>query len=184
MVIKKSKAKQWFAVIAPKAFGGVEIAKTMAIDANSILNRRISLSVMELTNDFSKYYMKFFFRIKKVEGDRAFADFDGSECMRDYISRMVVRRARRIDTVQDLATKDGKKITVKGLIISRRIKSNIDKAIRVRMKELIKSEVENSTLDEFIGKILSDELKNKILKDCRKIYPVRNFEVRKTKVIG
>ena len=127
--------------------------------------------------------MKFFFRIKKVEKDKAFAEFDGSECMRDYISRMVLRRARRIDVVQDLVTKDGKKITVKGLIISRRIKSNIEKTIRARMKEVIKAEVENSTLDEFIEKILTDELKSRILKEGRKIYPIRNFEVRKTKVI-
>lgn len=184
MVVKKSKVKQWFTVIAPKLFNEKELSKTMAVDANSLINRRISLSVMELTNDFSKYYMKFFFRIKKVEGDKAFTEFDGSECMRDYISRMVLRRVRRIDTVQDLVTKDGKKITVKGLVISRRIKSNVKKAIRVKAKEAIKSEVENSTSDEFIRKILSDELKNKILREVRRIYPVRNFEVRKTEVIS
>lgn len=183
-MVKKSKPKQWFSVIAPKVFNEMELAKTIAVDANSLINKRISLSVMELTNDFSKYYMKFFFRIKKVEGDKAFAEFDGSECMRDYISRMVLRRVRRIDTVQNLQTKDGKKIIVKGLVISRRIKSNIQKTIRVKTKEMIKSEVENSTLDEFIKKILSDDLKNKILKEGRKIYPIRNFEVRKTEVIG
>ena len=128
--------------------------------------------------------MKFFFRIKKVEGDKAFTEFDGSECMRDYVSRMVVRRVRRIDTVQDLVTKDGKKITVKGLAVSRRIKSNIQKTIRVKVKEMIKAEVESSTFDEFIRGILSDELKNKILREGRKIYPIRNFEIRKTEVIG
>jgi len=182
LVIKKSKAKQWFSVIAPKLFNEMELAKTMAVDPESLIDRKIGLSVMELTNDFSKYYMKIFFRIKKVEGDKAFAEFAGSECMRDYISRMVLRRARRIDTVQDLVTKDGKKITVKGITISRRIKSNIEKAIRVRMKVLIKSEVENSTLDEFIKKILTDEMKGLLLRECRRIYPVRNFEVRKTSI--
>ena len=181
--MKKSKTKQWFSVIAPKVFNEMELAKAMGIDEDSLMNRRIGLSVMELTNDFSKYYMKFYFKIKKVEGDKAFSEFNGSECMRDFISRMVLRRARRIDTVQDLVTKDGKKITVKGIMISRRIKSNVEKAIRARIKEMIKSEVENLTLDEFIRKILSDEMKNKILKECRKIYPVRNFEIRKTKVI-
>ena len=185
LVIKKSKTKQWFSVIAPKVFNERELAQTMAIDADSIINRRISVNLIEITNDFSKYYMKFFFKIKKVDGEKAFTEFDGSECMRDYISRMVVRRVRRVDTVQKLTTKDGRKIIVKGLVVlSRKIKANIAKAVRVKVEAMVRSEVENSGFDEFIEKIISDELKNKILKEGRKIYPIRNFEVRKTEVIG
>jgi len=181
---KKAKGKQWFRVIAPKLFNEKELAKTMAEDPSQLINRRVALSLIDLTNDFSKYHMKFFFRIKKVEGDIAFTEFDGSECLKDYISRMVLRRVRRIDTVQDLKTKDGKKIRVKALtVVSRKIKTDVKKTVRINVMELIKKEVEGSTLDEFIGKIISDEMKKKILRGTRKIYPVRKFEVRKTEII-
>jgi small subunit ribosomal protein S3Ae len=183
-VIKKSKTKQWFSIIAPPMFESRELAKTMSVDAESLVNRRISISLMELTNDYGKYYMKFFFRIKKVEGDKAYSDFDGSECMRDYISRMVLRRVRRVDTVQDLKTKDGVGITVKALaVISKKIKSNVRKSIRMRIKEMLKDEVEATTFEDLVGMILSDDLKRKILSDIRRIYPIRNFEIRKTKTI-
>jgi len=181
---KKAKDKKWFTIVAPKIFGEKELARTVTNNPSSLTNRKINVNLMELTNDFSKYYMKFIFKIKRLEGDKAFTDFDGSECLRDYISRMILRRVRRVDTVQDLITKDGKKIRVKGLaIISRRIKSTIEKSIRNTLKDMIKTEVENSTLDEFIKNIITDEIKHKILREGRKVYPIRNFEIRKTEVM-
>lgn len=183
-MVKKTKGKEWFTIVAPKVFNERELAKTMAADPNSLVNRRIAVGLIELTNDFSKYYMKFFFRIKRVEGGKAFTEFDGTECLRDYISRMVLRRVRRIDTVQDLMTKDGKKIRVKGLAItSRKINSIVQKTVRKKIKEVIKTEVEGSKFDDFIRKIISDSIKKKVLREGRKIYPIRNFEIRKTEVM-
>lgn len=182
---KRAKGKKWFTVIAPKLFDERELAKTMAVDPDMLIDRRIAVSLIELSSDFSKYHMKFFFRIKKVDGDVAFTEFDGSEILKDYVSRMVLRRVRRIDTVQDLETKDGKKIRVKGLtVVSRKIKSDVKKAIRIVVMEIIKKEVEGSTLDEFIENIILDDMKKKILKNCRKIYPIRKFEVRKTEIVS
>ncbi len=181
---KKAKAKVWYEIIAPKVFNEMVIGKTMASDPELLIGRRITVSLMELTNNFSKYYMKFTFKIIKVEGDKAFTRFDGSECLRDYISRMVLRRVRRIDTIQDLTTKDGIKIRVKCITItSRKMRTNTEKIMRKKIQELVKEEVENSTLDEVVLKIVNDGIKQKVLKEARKIYPVRNFEVRKTEVL-
>lgn len=183
MVTKKTKAKEWFTIIAPKIFDEREIGRTMTSDPKSMVGRKLILSMMELTNNFDKFYMKITFRITKIEGNKAYTIFDGSECLRDYISRMVLRRSRRIDTIQDLKTKDGFNMRVKCLaIISRRIKSNIQLKIRNQIKEKIKKEVESLTLEEFVNKIISDEIKKKILREERRIYPVRNFEIRKTEM--
>jgi len=184
LVKKKTKVKDWFTIVAPKMFGEKEIGRTMVADPEALVGREITLSLMELANNFAKYYMKFSFKVKKIEGSKAFSDFDGSECLRDYISRMILRRVRRIDTVQDLQTKDGVKIRVKGLAIApRKIKSSVEKIVRKRLKEMIKEEVESSSLDDFVQKIINDDIKNKILKEARKIYPVRNFEIRKTEIL-
>jgi len=169
--------------MAPKLFDEREIGRTMVAEPEHLIGRKISLSLIELTNNFEKFYMKFNFRVVKTEGNKAFTEFDSSECMQDYISRMILRRVRRIDTVQDLKTKDGVEIRVKGLaVISRRVKSSIQKKIRNDIKEMIKEFVENSTFEEIVMSIINDELKNIILRQSRKTYPVRNFEVRKTQV--
>lgn len=180
----KLKGKQWFTIISPKYFGENEIGKTVSNTAESLVGKTVNLSAVELTNDINKYYIKLKFKINSVNGDKAFTQFYGSECLQDYISRMVLHRIRRIDSIQDLTTSDKVKIRVKGLIIvSKKMKSSIVGKIRQFVSDLIKNQVEDSTLEEFLQKMLSNELKNKILKDGRRIYPIRNFEVRKTEII-
>jgi len=170
-------------LIAPKLFKEKELGKIMVSDPEKLVGRKISFSVMELADNIDKYYMKFIFRVKNIENKKAFTEFAGSECLRDYISRMVLRGVRRVDVIKDFVTKDSIKIRVKGLaIISRKAKSTIQKKIRSRLQELLKEEVESGTLDDFIGKIISDEAKFRILAELRKIYPIRNFEIRKTEV--
>jgi len=184
MVIKKGKLGKWFTILAPKYLGEKEIGMTLASEENSLIGRRVEVSPVELTNDMSKYYMKFIFKIIKVEDEKAFTEFDGSECTRDYISRMVLHKVRRIDVIQDLVTKDGKKIRVKSLAIARKkMASSIEKVVRKEIEKRMKEIVENSLLEEFVKKILSDEIKIKMLKEIAKIYPLRNFEIRKTEMI-
>ena len=179
------KIKEWYNVIAPKYFGEKEIGKSLATEPSNLIGKIINLSAVELTDNFSKYYLKFAFRITKVEGKSAFTDFGGTECLRDYLSRMVLRRVRRIDTVQDLVTSDKRKIRVKGLgVIGRRAKSSIQVKVRNKIKDTLKSIVETSTLEEFVDGMISDEIKSSIMREVRSTYPLRNFEVRKTEIIS
>lgn len=183
-MVKKGKKKDWYTIIVSKPFNK-EITKAMAEEPEKLIGRKISVSLLELTNDFSKYYMKFIFKIKKVENGNAIAEFNGSECLQDYISRMIVRRVRRIDVIQDLETRDKVKIRVKSLVVvSKRVKSTMEKVIRKKVEEMMKDFVGNLTLEDFIQKIISDEIKNKMIKDVSKIYPVRYFEIRKTEVLS
>ncbi len=180
MVKKKVKVKEWYLILLPEVFVKREVGRTLAAEPSSLIGRKISLSILELVENTSKYYLKFNFVITRVDGNQAFTEFHGAECLQDYISRMVVRRVRRIDTIQDLKTKDGIELRVKSIaILPRKAKSSIEKKISFRIKELLKEDVENSTVDEFIKKLITDEIKSRVLTECRKIYPMRNFEVRK-----
>ena len=184
MAVKKTKTKAWFTIISPEIFGAIELGKTMAGDPQFIKGRTVIISAVDVTNNFSKYYLKFKLRINELNGEKAYTVFDGSECMRDYISRMILRHIRRIDTIQDLKTQDGVPIRVKGIaVVSRKMKSSIVKIIRKRIQELVKEIVESSKLEEFVEGLVNDQIKINILDDIRKIYPVRNFEFRKTEVI-
>lgn len=183
MLSKKTKGKEWITIVAPKFFGERDIGNTLTAEPEKLLNKVLSLSAIDLIDDSGKYHLKFKFRIVKIEGNKAITEFEGSECMQDYISRMVLRRIRRIDSIQDLKTKDGALIRVKVLAtISKKATSTVEKAMRVFIHQLVKSEVEKSTLDQFMKKTISNEFKTKVLKESRRIYPIRNFEVRKTEI--
>jgi len=181
---KKSKGKKWYTILAPKMFGNVEIGQTSTEDPDLLIGRKIDVSLMTLINDFKKYYMKFRFKIVSIDNSNARTELDGSECLSDYVSRMVLRRSRRIDTVQNLVTKDGVKIRVKGLAIIRgRVKSSIKANVRNVVREVVKSEVERTTLEGLIRGIISDSIKRNVLREARKVYPVKVFEIRKTEVL-
>lgn len=180
MVIKKLKGKQWFTVLAPSYFGEVELAETLASEKEGIIGRRLTINVADIVNDPNKFYMTITFRITKVEGEKAFTEFDMFETLRDYLARMVVHRVRRIDIIQDLRTKDGILLRVKVLVTtSKKAKATIERALRKKLGEMIKNVVENSTLEEFLKGIISGDIKSKIVSEGRKTYPLRNFEFRR-----
>jgi small subunit ribosomal protein S3Ae len=184
LAVKKTKTKSWFTLVSPEIFGAMEIGKTMVSDPTFLKGRTVSISAVELTNNFGKYYLKFKLHVDNVENEKAFTTFAGSECMRDYISRMILRYIRRIDAVQDLQTKDGVKIRVKSLaVVSKKAKSSVVKSIRGRIQEIVKDIVEKSTLGDFVAGIVDDRAKARVLDEIRLIYPVRNFEFRKTEVL-
>jgi len=184
-VKKKAKTKEDYVIISPKVFGEKEIGLTMASDPKLLIGREIILSALELTENVNKYYLKILFKINKVEGNKAFTEFHGAECLQDYISRMVVRRVRRIDTIQDVFTKDGIELRVKCIcVVSRKAKGSIEKAIRKKIEEIIKQEVEAKNLDDFVRGLISDEIKTKIIEETKKIYPIKNFEIRKVEVLS
>jgi small subunit ribosomal protein S3Ae len=176
--------KETYTIISPKVFGEREIGVTFASEPKQLIGREVILSALELTENVSKYYLKFLFKINRVEGDKAFTEFHGTECLQDYISRMVVRKVRRIDTIQDLLTKDKIKLRVKSIcVLSRKAKSSVQKNVSNKIKEVIKQEVESKNLDDFVRSLISDEIKSKVLIEARKIYPIKNFEIRKVEVL-
>jgi small subunit ribosomal protein S3Ae len=180
---KKAKGKQWVAVVAPAMFKNREIAEVPVSDPEKLVGKRIASTLIELADDFSKYYMKLSFKISKLEGGRALTEFDGLECLQDYVSRMVHKHGRRVDTVQDLTTKDGRKVRVKTVaIIPRRVKSSIKVAVRNRIIETVGQAVAKGTVEDFVDSILKDEVKQNVLAETRKIYPIRSFEVRKLEI--
>jgi len=56
--------------------------------------------------------------------------------------------------------------------------------VRNVVREIVKREVERDTLEGFIRGIISDNIKNKVLREARKVYPIQTFEIRKTEVLA
>jgi len=177
---KKLRGKEWYSLIAPKMFGEKTIGETPAGDPQTLKNRKIETSAANVINDMSKYYMKFEFRIVDVKGNKAFTEFAGMNVMRDYISRMIRHYVSRIDTIQKLKTKDEKDIIIKTITITnKRIKRSVDESLRKFIEAEMKKHVESNKLDDLIKMFIDDTIKNSILNEGTKIYPLRFFEVRK-----
>lgn len=180
---KKIKGKDWFTIIAPKLFNGKILGETPADDTKKLISRKIEIPYITLTNDMNKFYIKVKFRITSVDDNKAYTEFAGLECLRDYIARIVKHGVNRIDTVQTLKSLDGKNVIVKTLTITnKKVTKGIEKKIRSFVKNMVEKSLVENKLDDFLSKIFDDSLKNKIMFEGSKIYPLRNFDFRKLEI--
>ena len=177
---KKLKGKEWYILTAPKFFKQKEIGETPVGDSKTLIGRKIDVYLINLVDDLSKYYIKFYFKVKEIKEDRAYTEFAGFECLRDYISRMIRYGIKRIDTIQDLTTSDKIKLRVKTITItSKKMKKNVEIELKKFVEEKMKKNVETNKLNEFIEKTINDNFKNSLINEGSKIYPIRTFEIRK-----
>jgi small subunit ribosomal protein S3Ae len=180
---KSKKVKVWLKLITPEFLGRKEVGEIPANELEAAKGRRVILSAIDVLGDFNKYYIKFIFKVGEVDNQNAYLYFDGIECTRDYIARMIRRRVDRIDFVIDKITKDGVKLRIKTITVTRRISSEVKTKIRKKIEEILNKEISNLTMNEFILKALSEDFKNFIISSLRKIYPIRHFEFRKIEVM-
>jgi small subunit ribosomal protein S3Ae len=180
---KSKKVKVWLKLITPEFLGKKEVGEIPANEPEAAKGRRAILSAIDVLGDFNKYYIKFIFKIGEVDNQNAYLYFDGIECTRDYIARMIRRRVDRIDLVIDKITKDGVKLRIKTITVTRRVSSEIKTKIRRKIEEILNKEISNLTMNEFVLKALSEDFKNFVISSLRKIYPIRHFEFRKIEVM-
>ncbi|MEM5832186.1 MAG: hypothetical protein QXI09_02050 [Candidatus Aenigmatarchaeota archaeon] len=181
-MVKAKKQKIWLKLISPNYLGSKELGEIPANEPEAAIGRRVIISAIDVLDDLNKYYLKFIFKVGRVENGNAYLYFDGLECTRDYISRMIRRKVDRIDIVFDKKTKDGILLRIKLIIVTRRVTKSIKTKIRKNLADIVGRDVENCTTEEFLKKVLSDDYKKSLEQIVKKIYPPRFLEFRKIEV--
>ncbi|HEC76278.1 MAG TPA: 30S ribosomal protein S3ae [Thermoplasmatales archaeon] len=181
---KKKTVKNWYALIAPKAFGKTKIAETPADSEDKVIGRTVEVSLQEFTGDFAKAHIKLIFKVVEVSGFEARTAFIGHTTTTDYVKRMARRYKSKIDGVFDVKTKDGVRIRVKpSAYTGKVIKTSQKRAIRAFMKEVIEKLASENTLDEFVKYMLDGEIGKQTYKLSKTIYPVKRVEVHKSELL-
>ena len=182
-MVSKLKGKEWYQIVAPSFFGDFVIGETMALDPKMLKGRVIETSLTDITGDPNKYYLKFYFKIEDVSNKRAVTKFIGHDCTKDFLARIVRRRSTRIDINNIVNLKDNK-MRIKSIAISNRLVSKeLDTKIRKCISEFIEENISKMKTEEFIREVIDGKLQMKVRKVTSKIYPLRQFEFRKTEVL-
>ncbi len=178
--------KKWFKVMAPAIFGqDRELVETPAFKDEQLLGRVVELPMTELTKSFKHYKYKVFLKIVDVKGDKALTKYWGHELLRDVISRIVRKRTSRVDLIEDVETKDGIKLRVKLLLITkRRVQTTLKYRIRKEMKDYLYEQISNQTLKEFVDSMLTESFQRGLGERIKNIYPAAYIDVRKTEVLS
>jgi small subunit ribosomal protein S3Ae len=180
----KWRGKSWYTVLAPPYFGKVDLGTLPADEPNKLLGRVINSTLYDVTNDFTHQYLKISFEITEVDGKTAHTMFKGHEYSRDYLRSLVRRRTTRVESLFNIATKDGYKMRVAVCAFTlSRIKTSQEHAIRDLTEKIMKEKASTLTFDQFAQEIVLGKIASDIYNEAKKMAPLRHVGVRKSKLV-
>ncbi|KPV64397.1 MAG: 30S ribosomal protein S3Ae [Candidatus Bathyarchaeota archaeon BA2] len=180
----KWRGKDWYTVMSPPYFGGVELGALPADDPSKIVGRIVDSTLYELTNDFAHQYLKMFFAVTEVEDKTARTIFKGHEYSRDYLRSLVRRRTTRVDGIFNATTTDGYKLRLAVCVFTLwRIKTSQEHSIRAVMKKIVEEKAGALTFDQFAQEIVLGKIASDIYNEAKKIAPLRHVGIRKSKLL-
>ena len=180
----KWRQKKWYTVVAPAAFGNVDLGKTLSDDPQKLVGRVLESTLYNITEDFSQLHVKLFFRIIRIEGDKAYTLFKGHDLARDYLRSLVRRGSSRIDGIYPITTKDGYRMRVGVIALSAvRTKSSQKHSIRHLMEDTVSKKNGQLMYDELIQQLVLGKIASEIYNAAKSVYPLRKIEVRKSELV-
>ncbi len=178
------KSKEWYNVLAPQMFNLARIGETLSSDPDTVVGRVATVTLQDLTGDFSKAHLKLKFRVRDIRGYDAYTEFIAHDMANDYVRRLSRRHRSKVDTVVDVKTADNYILRIKTMaVIDRRLQSSQRTGIRNITVETLKEYTKNKTLADVVRGMVTGELSKIIAGKCKPIVPVRRMEIRKSEVL-
>ncbi|MBI4399721.1 30S ribosomal protein S3ae [Candidatus Micrarchaeota archaeon] len=177
------KLKSWYTVHAPEMFDNREIAQIVSGDESNVLNRRIQVSLSELTNDITQAYTSLEFRVKEIKGKSAYTQLIGHELSSSYLQTLIRRRRDIINVIVDVKTKDNNAVRVKAVVFTaRKVSDKIKTLIRNEAKEEILAKAAEMDLTKLAQEIIFKKFPTRIFGRVKKLAPIKRVEIRKMEV--
>lgn len=181
----KWRSKDWFSVVAPQYFGSTELGSIPADEPSKLVGRVVDATLYDLTNDFAHQYLKMFFQVSDIDGKTARTVFKGHEYSRDYLRSLVRRKTTRIDTLQNITTKDGYQLRLAVCAFTlTRIRTTQEQAIRAVMKRIVEEKAKALTFDQLVQEVVLGKIASDIYNEAKKVAPMRHVGIRKSKLVA
>jgi len=181
----KWRSKDWFSVVAPQYFGSTELGSIPADEPSKLVGRVVDATLYDLTNDFAHQYLKMFFQVSDIEGKTARTVFKGHEYSRDYLRSLVRRKTTRIDTLQNITTRDGYQLRLAVCAFTlTRIRTTQEQAIRAVMKRIVEEKAKALTFDQLVQEVVLGKIASDIYNEAKKVAPMRHVGIRKSKLVA
>jgi small subunit ribosomal protein S3Ae len=198
-VVDPFSRKEWYEVKAPSMFTQRQIGKTLVnktagtkIASDFLKGRVYTVSLGDL-NDSEADYRKFRLICEDVQGRNCLTNFHGMSFTRDKLCSMVKKHQTLIEANVAAKTTDGFLVRLFCMGFTKRhpmqhkktcyAQSTKVRAIRAKMVEVIKSEVEKSDVKELVNKLIPDSIAKDIEKATLSIFPLHDVVIRKVKVL-
>lgn len=184
-LVKQKEAKKWFTVVAPDYLGGKTICQLMAYEASDLIGRTISLLLSELTDDPSHTTVKIKFKVIGVNGETATTDLWGYELDRDFVRSLLRKGSSRIDIIFDSTTKDGYRMRVSALAITRyRASQSQKEKMRKAMMNIVLNKCSKLNYSQFVQELVFGKIESDLYNEAKKFHRIKLGGLKKMKVIA
>lgn|SRR3989344_2510385 len=175
----KWKKKKWFNISAPASFDNKEIGQAMAESSEQLIGRNLTVNVMTLTGNIKKQNLSVKIKINDVIDSVAKTELKSFEMQQGSIRHLVRKSTSNIQDSFCCLSKDGKKIRIKPLAVTRsKVRSGIRKKIHMNMVPLLVKIVNESNFDNLVNSIIEFNLQKEIKKSLDKVYPLKSFQIK------
>ncbi|MAF89579.1 MAG: hypothetical protein CL963_03680 [Euryarchaeota archaeon] len=185
--VDKWKSKKWYSVIAPDIFKNVILGDTVAANSRIIPGRIVEANLSDVVAgyDSRRPTKKLRFKIKDVQGEKANTLFLGHRLHNEFERGLARKNSSKVYSNDVLSTSDGKKIRLKGVLVTTSpVNQAIKQDMRVKYQEIIKKEASSKKRDEFIHFILSGKLSGKLRSEIKSIASLKHALIQKTELIA
>lgn len=183
--MKSWKEKKWYDIYAPAMFGEQKIGSAPADESSKLIGRVFETTLGDLLQDYSKSHIKIYLKTTMVDGEKAFTSFVGHEIARDYLRAQVRRRARKVDNISTVRTKDGYLLRITSMVITLGMQqSSKVNAVRKAIAKVVNEKAAERTLDQLVQEIVLGKVSSDIHKEAKKFCPIRRIEVCKSKLLS
>lgn len=179
MVVQKQKKKKWYQIYAPDLFRGQVIGESLASDPNMLMGKRLSVNLMNLTDDPKKQNFRLVFKIVKIDGDKALTEIIAYEMLLTHVKRMMRKGVEKIEDSFVVQSKDNVNIRLKPLLLIRnKVNHSVSTAIRKKDQEVMSDEAKKQDYSDILRSIITNKLQKQSREALTKIYPLAACELR------
>lgn len=181
-VVDKWKSKEWYDVVAPSAFENKKVGEVVSAEPENLVNRIVPIALVEMTGRMKpeSMYSKVLFRITGVKDKRAETEIIGMKVAFSYLRALARRRKSVLHDVMDVTTKDGRKVRIKTMLVTReKVSTVVKKNVRKEMVTKLVAAATEKTYYELVKEIVDDKFLTEIAKSVNKINPVDNLIIKK-----
>lgn len=190
MAVKKRKTvdswrkKDWYTIYAPKVFDQRPVGSTPGDDPNKVVGRVVNTPLREITGSVAHQFVKLWLRISDVKGKSAYTEFDGFELTREYLRRNIRRRRSMIRAVEEVTSKDQKKLQMTVYAFTaRKVDTSMKNEIRRIMREFLKARAAEEGFESLMQKAVFGTLSTELFKETKKLTWIKRIEIAKCEVL-
>jgi ribosomal protein S3AE len=173
------KKKVWLPIIAPALFNNQPIGEMYVEEPAQAIGRRVTVSLMTLTNDPQRQNVLISFDVAKTDNNHLQTKVFGYKITPPAVRKMMRRGRDRVDDSFVVKCNDGVAVRVKPVLITRgRAKGGALAHLRKQLRiSTIRGIAKLSFLD-FIKDLVAHKFQRELHDSLRKVYPLQVCELR------